>query len=605
MTPSFRSRRRNVAALALTIATLCGALWFSPASVRDTALDRALPGSGPAGTGAGTDNEDPESPATASTPPSESSTADGGPGADATRAKPADGPVVGPVAGPIAVPIGATGGSAPYVPGVSAPSGSAGSSNPPSAPTAGGGADGGGGGDEGVSMGSDGAGPEAGPSPSPSPSVEGCWSFRWQQDAQAVYRRNLSDPYGLDGARGPFNGDGLACTHLAVDPSRKRSTPVGAYEPPAPQIPIKSELVAPASTKYFGVTQDGIPGDTGLLDRLSDQVGKAPSMLQWFATWDEPYRPAKVQAAWERGALPVITWMPGHKGNRNPSDISLQKIVDGDWDDYILRYAGDVAREGKPVVLRFAHEANGNWYPWSAGGNRKLERGDDGEEPFFNTPALYREAWRHVWTLFDQVGANDDVIWAYSPVRSDTIQPNNTDRSRITYGMTSIADGYPGDAYVDWVGLSAYAYSGTAWSYADTFAKSVDEYAVIAPDKRILVAETGAWEDTGPVSNTERKAAWITDTLTHVAADPRFVGFAWFNNVAVDVHTVDGVLVSTDNTWDSSPLSLAAFTAAVADPVWATGVAPDTLGTTGSRTTRTSRTSRTSHSTPSPTGGNR
>jgi len=51
-----------------------------------------------------------------------------------------------------------------------------------------------------------------------------CSNFKYQQDAQAAYVANLSDPYGLDGKAGPNNGDGLACTQLPVWVRRNTSS---------------------------------------------------------------------------------------------------------------------------------------------------------------------------------------------------------------------------------------------------------------------------------------------------------------------------------------------------------------------------------------------
>ncbi|CAN5360866.1 hypothetical protein BH09ACT10_BH09ACT10_12430 [soil metagenome] len=426
------------------------------------------------------------------------------------------------------------------------------------------------------------------PDPSPSPTdpaptdpaptnpvkkIEGCWSFTYQQDAQAFYVADVSDPLGLDGAMGPSNGDGLACTHLPRDSARAASIPFGAYKR---TFAAKSEMVSPTK-KHFGVAEDGVPGDSGLMDSLARQVGKAPSMVEWFGTWDEEFNASKVDKAWDRGALPIITWMPAHKGNVNASDISLQKIVDGNWDEYVTEYAKAVAANGEPVVLRFAHEQNGNWYPWSAGGNRAIERGDRGD-PYFNTPALFKQAWQHVWDIFEANDANKQAIWAWTPVRVDDINANLTDKSRASYGLSDIADSYPGDKYVDWVGVSGYAYKGTDWTYANTFSKSLTQLSYIAPTKPILIAETGASETSGAQDNRVRKAAWIADTLQGLATDPRIVGFVWFNNTVVDVHTVDGIKITTDNKWDSSPDSLAAFIQGIADPVWMTGTTPDTEG---------------------------
>ncbi len=402
------------------------------------------------------------------------------------------------------------------------------------------------------------------------PKIEGCWSFAWQQDAQAYYDADPTDPVGLDGPRGPRNGDGIACGHLPVDPNRPVSIPVWPWEP---AVPAKAELLS-TSGRFFGVAEDGIPGDTRLLDTLSTQVGKAPSMIEWFATWDEDYNARKVDLSWRRGALPVITWMPAHKGNTRPEDTSQDRILDGEWDDYIRTYATALRTDAKPVVMRFAHEQNGNWYPWSAGGNRAFYNGTRGE-PYFNTPEKFIAMWRHVWQIFEDEGANDYAIWAWTPVNSDAVKANTTDISKTSFGLTDIEDSYPGDGYVDWVGMSGYAYQNGSWSYTKSFAGTFNRLKALAPQKRILVAETGAAENTGAASNTEKKAAWIAETLRGFVQDSALIGFVWFNNTVVDVHTVDGVRVTTDNKWDTSPQSLAAFVDGIADPVWLTGQAPD------------------------------
>ncbi|MCW2747917.1 MAG: hypothetical protein JWP10_1059, partial [Nocardioidaceae bacterium] len=90
--------------------------------------------------------------------------------------------------------------------------------------------------------------------------IEGCWSFTYQQDAQAYYVADVSDPLGLDGAMGPANGDGLACTHLPSDTARAASIPFGEYKR---TFAAKADIVSPTK-KHFGVAEDGVPGDTGL-----------------------------------------------------------------------------------------------------------------------------------------------------------------------------------------------------------------------------------------------------------------------------------------------------------------------------------------------------
>ena len=79
-----------------------------------------------------------------------------------------------------------------------------------------------------------------------------CYDFKWQQDAQAAYLANLSDPWGLDGAPGPANGDGLACTGWPVDPTRAASVPADPFVPatvtPASRICLSRVEISSALT---------------------------------------------------------------------------------------------------------------------------------------------------------------------------------------------------------------------------------------------------------------------------------------------------------------------------------------------------------------------
>jgi hypothetical protein len=379
-----------------------------------------------------------------------------------------------------------------------------------------------------------------------------CWQFTWQQDAQAVYVTNLSDPYGLDAAKGPYDGDGLACSDLPVDPSRPASTPVGAYSPPKPSVAAKARLVNPTDD-YFGFAQDGLPGDTAMYDKLAKATGKAPSTVGWFSSWDETYRADLVTKAWSRGALPVITWMPVQAGSGN--SYSLTSIINGDWDKYLRRYAGDVVRANLPVAIRLMHEMNTGGYPWASG-----------RTEWNNSPQKYVAAWRHIWEIFDEVGATDDVVWLWAPNRVDNLKAGSN-------GASNPADSYPGDAYVDWVGASVYLrQSSTGVTFDASFGKTLKALAAIT-DKPVFIAETAAIQTTADGTDvSDLKAQWTANLLSAVAADQHIVGLTWFNNpTSVDA----GDPMDADWRFDSSAASLAAFKKGISPSAFQGGVMPD------------------------------
>ena len=435
-----------------------------------------------------------------------------------------------------------------------------------------------------------------------------CWDFTWQQDAQTAYLANLSDPGGLDGLAGPNNGDGLACNQLPVDPSRAASTPIDAIPTAVTTTPSKAELMGTAST-YYGVSADALPGDTGAYDDVDAETGKAPSLLEFFDTWDHPYSNdgPKIKAAWSRGALPVLTWMPEAEGGTNvdQSAYQLGKIAQGDFDTYLYQWAAQVVQAGLPLAIRFAHEMNGSWYPWSAG----ITTFKSGGSPAYavdNSPANYIAAWQHVWNVFQDVGANKYAIWAWTPVTT------LCSTGSCTANYTSYQEDYPGAQYVDWVGLSSYA-SGpaTKYTFAGTFQASFQALAAVSR-KPVYVAETGAAQRvTSPgVANTKTfasatdlsalKVQWTTQVLqgfldqggatnadNFLNAGQRVIGFALFDNYVVNVHkvavhhgnTITRVLTETDWRLDSSPEALAAFKAGVADPRYLAGAMPAVLPT--------------------------
>ena len=135
--------------------------------------------------------------------------------------------------------------------------------------------------------------------------------------------------------------------------------------------------------------------------------------------------------------LPLISWEPWDYRKESPivslrgdqPAYSLANIVNGDYDRYIRSWAKGVKGLGYTIALRFAHEMNGNWYPWGV-----FTNGNDSRE--------YVRAWRHVHGIFTSVGATN-VIWVWSP-------------NIIWNTFTHLSSLYPGNNYVDWIGLSGY-----------------------------------------------------------------------------------------------------------------------------------------------------
>ena len=146
-------------------------------------------------------------------------------------------------------------------------------------------------------------------------------------------------------------------------------------------------------------------------------------------------RPSSPTSCDQRGVTPFIWWQPTDPANPGSSRYaSYQNIIKGKHDAYIRDWAKAAKAFGRPVIVRFAHEMNGNWFPWSIGNHG-------------NTPDSFVKAWRHVVSEVRSVGARN-VKFLWSPYNAES----------GGYGPF-----YPGNAYVDYVGVTSLNWGNERW----------------------------------------------------------------------------------------------------------------------------------------------
>jgi beta-mannanase len=238
-----------------------------------------------------------------------------------------------------------------------------------------------------------------------------------------------------------------------------------------------------ADATVFGMN---VPSPAAL-DKAESAIGAKAAIVGTFADWvhtpDFPRTLAtRINA---RGAVPLISWEPwdSWRGGSDQPAYALARIADGDHDALIDHWAAQVAAYRRPVMLRFAAEMNGDWLPWSTGVNG-------------NRAGDYVAAWRNVRARFRRAGATN-AIWVWNPIAEYD-------------GATPLGSLFPGEDEVDWVAVDGYNWGATrAWgwqSYDDVLAPTVEALRRLAPDRPVMIAETGCAPD-------RRKAAWVTETL--------------------------------------------------------------------------------------------
>jgi hypothetical protein len=196
--------------------------------------------------------------------------------------------------------------------------------------------------------------------------------------------------------------------------------------------------VAPMPARSFGVYVDPwhVAEWTQRVGAAPDMVGRFEAFsrggdLQSFLREAEAQGIARVMVSWEPWkpvpiALGDAQSLP-QRGYRN------RDILHGAQDPYIRRFARSLASFTGTVYLRYAHEMNGTWYPWS------------------RDPRAYALAWRRIVRLFRAVGAaNVRFVWSVNPNQYEGKGP----------WLKHLRLYWPGKNWVDYVGSTMIDFGG-------------------------------------------------------------------------------------------------------------------------------------------------
>jgi mannan endo-1,4-beta-mannosidase len=210
-----------------------------------------------------------------------------------------------------------------------------------------------------------------------------------------------------------------------------------------------ASTVAPAPGRLFGVYTD-----PWHLDEWSARVGVRPNLVAKFEAFARRRTPAKFLGQVERDGVKrvMISWEPwkpvpavlgADAQARQQPGFTNADIASGARDGYIARFARSVATFPGIVYMRYAHEMNGFWYPWS-----------------LDAPAYVR-AWRRVVRIFRREGAaNARFVWSTNPNLYETPRE----------WLAHLRPYWPGRRWVDMVGSTVINFGGEKKYYVNRFA---------------------------------------------------------------------------------------------------------------------------------------
>jgi Glycosyl hydrolase family 26 len=281
--------------------------------------------------------------------------------------------------------------------------------------------------------------------------------------AAALAACGSSALYGVPGARSPSSAPTLVPGSHPYDVSGLRA----------------------AGGKFLGVEAPGAPDSLGPVLSFAASAGVRPNMIGEYMSWGNPLDVKAIQNAWSYRALYYMVWEPYH--------TTVAAIADGRSNGYITRLAREVRALNLPLAISFGHEFNGFWYPWGTTGT---------------TAAEFVAAWRLIRRLFAAAHATN-VIWVWNP-NVISAEPN-----------LPLSAYYPGDAYVDWVGITGYFSATGPDTFDGLYGPTMQEIRRFT-DKPFFIAETSV--QTGPDA-----AAAAQNLVSGVRQRSDLLGFVWFD----------------------------------------------------------------------------
>ena len=232
-----------------------------------------------------------------------------------------------------------------------------------------------------------------------------------------------------------------------------------------------------------------------------DKFASKPHYLMFYRDLDRRFPKKPIDAIANSGATTIVSLELWRWHDRR-GESYLPRICAGEFDDRLRQWARDARADGRRVLLRFGFEFNGDWFSWS---------GD---------PAQYIAAWRRAHDIFQKEGAAN-VEWVWAP--NFVSVPDKPENDMHLY--------YPGDAYVDWVGVDGYNFGDhhDEWhkweSFEVLFGSLLADFARRYPNKPLMLAEFGC-----AVGEAKARQQWIRQAYAYLRKKcPRVRAVIWFN----------------------------------------------------------------------------
>ncbi|ABR47722.1 conserved hypothetical protein [Alkaliphilus metalliredigens QYMF] len=270
---------------------------------------------------------------------------------------------------------------------------------------------------------------------------------------------------------------------------------------------IYHQYFAPETSLTWGIFDPGAPSSFYNLNQLEERMDYSfDTIIRYHHFSDGDFPMTAMENAYENNKLVLFTLQTMDTKSDN-TGITYD-ILNGDYEDYFQRLAKDMKAYDHPILFRLNNEMNGDWCPYSG---------------YFSSKdsSLYIEVWKYVYGIFEENNL-ENVLWVWNP--HDISFPGFSINHALTY--------YPGNQYVDIVGLTGYNtgdyYEGEIWrGFREIYTPLYEEYIEIF-QQPLMITEFGSNSVGGD------KIQWIQEMFQYIRDYDRIKVAIWWSGTDWD-----------------------------------------------------------------------
>jgi hypothetical protein len=286
-------------------------------------------------------------------------------------------------------------------------------------------------------------------------------------------------------------------------------------------FPSQEGCLVGFSKKLTNYLRGNSVGDVPItIDYYSNVLGANPAILVFDSLLKLGFPLTEARMVKKKGLLPYIKIFPSFVGSSltfDPDDI-----VQGRRNSWIKSLAKDAVGFGEKYGSFFFTtmiEPNVDWWPWSRKPNTI-------------------HALRRVWEIFEDQGANQYATWvweAFCPAKygDHVVDPESY---------------YPGDKYVDWIGMNDFAnlkikYIGENTTFRELLFPTYEQMITNHPQKPMMISEFGR-------TPGDSQSHWLIDAYRSIKDEfPKLKAAIYYDTIThlseIHDHTLDQKSLNT------------------------------------------------------------